>query len=1012
MFTTAPSPAITPLPTPFALPAALRNLLAQQAIPESASAPLITVILHPTSAFEPIYPQNTPIIPFISDGTRQPTPTDDDDSKKGVVNASGIASILQGMLHVPLDKITIDGKPVVLDDLGQVGNGGNVNVMVMNPDSQKTGSGQTADVKGAPNDDDAVDDDGPDAEPTTHSLDVDSLLNDDDTKLKPSSNNDSDGSGSDDSDSDDDSDSEIEIETDGDDDYKTLQLNISALVVALAAYTQAQSIGVHKRGLYAGEQPLVYAEDVSARAGETVATDTAAIQGGQVGQAPTVAQQAPSAQGALPQGPAGVQRVDAAQLLLPAQPTVAGLSNAVQAVSVPPAAQALAAPVAASAPISAAASVPVAAAPAVASIPAGVSPVAASIPVAVQAAPAVAPAAAQAPAAGPFAALNYSELAYAQPAAAAPAAPAVVAVDPAAAAAYAQQQYYPAVAAQSVIQQALPPNIQKDAVALQGGIYANPMPTAMLINNNPVVPQAVIPIDASLSELIAQAGAATSTSASASAEATTPLDDNGEEPASAGESADSEDADIAALRRKIKAKAHKAAHSAKSADADDAETESAEDTESTADDDAVSASPKARASGKKKSSKKSKAKDVAQDEVVETESGFDYKASTGEESEEASSAELDTQLGYKRIGSPHQRSAQGGLKDEAAKARAEAVEDARAAVLSEIRADASAEAAQHASAELHLDGKSVVRDEEASASHVKDDYETAKEYSHESDTAESEEYVHTRALEDEGSNSSTVERYPSTENTRRYGHESWANAHSTYGDAYYPNESSSASEDSYSHGASSYGDSYKDSSYEDKKDSSYEDKESSHGDKDTAYSEYKDSVHGDKESPYSEYKVHYSDATATVNTASEASSTYSDNSHTYSDNTYSPYEHSDHDESQKPLNFVNAHGDAAYARDAAGVAPSVSAVIRDASTMSGPHAVNELDPLSYGTQGYAGRNAMPLSGSDSFGQESVVVIGFPQATGSATSVAPAASTVMVTKVITPAVKVVYASNSS
>ncbi|KAJ2667177.1 hypothetical protein IW148_000278 [Coemansia sp. RSA 1199] len=199
-------------------------------------------------AFEPIYPQNTPIIPFISDGTRQPTPTDEDESKKGAVNASGIASILQEMLHVPLEKITIDGKPVVLDDLGQVGNGGNVNVMVMNPDNQKTGPGQNVGAKGAPNDDDVLDDDGPDAEPTTHSLDVDRfkhrnhalghahvhaharlqksrLSSDDDTKPKPSSNNDSDGSASDDSDSDDDSDSEIEIETetDSDDDYKIVR---------------------------------------------------------------------------------------------------------------------------------------------------------------------------------------------------------------------------------------------------------------------------------------------------------------------------------------------------------------------------------------------------------------------------------------------------------------------------------------------------------------------------------------------------------------------------------------------------------------------------------------------------------------------------------------------------------------------------------------------------------------------------------------------------------------------
>ncbi|KAJ2677319.1 hypothetical protein IWW42_000125 [Coemansia sp. RSA 1085] len=885
------------------------------------------------NVLDPIYPQYTPIIPFITNGMRQPTPTQDDpeETKKGMVNADGIASVLQDVFHVPADKIMIDGKPVAANDLNKLGSGGSISVMVMDPAETNKSKNK------APKDDDDDDllddiDDDSDSETITHSLNVDRFKHRkrpivhahaharlETARFQNDSGLDNESYYSGDSDDSDDSDSDIET-----DDDKS-----------------------------ATEQPLLVTEEIDARATQVLATDAQAMQA--AAQVPTVMlAQAPSAQqAAVPQGPAGVQRIaDTTQIFLQAQPTPAAvLNNAVQTVAAqatPAAAAAPVASVAAPQVIGAAqAAAPVAAAgTAVAGTAAGVT------------APAAVAAAAQA---APLAALNYSEAGYIQPAALA---------DPATVGVYAQQQYYPALAAgQPIVQQVLSPAVQRDAVAMQGGLYANnaAVPSAYMINNQ-LIPQAIIPLDASLTELLARATASAATSASTSAEATTPVDDNGEEPAS-GTAADADDAGPSPSPRRRKAKSRKSHKSVEIND--DTDTESAADAESAneaADEDAtdsadIAAEPthKSRSSGKSKfsKSKKSKAKDTAaaQDDLDDQ-----VDSVNNDSADNADSARLETQSGYKRIGSTRQRGSRNDLRDEAYEARAEASAEARAAILSEIRAEASAEAAMQASAELHLEDRSTVRDEEASASRMKDAYETVHDYSRDASEGNySYEYTHPRAVDDEGANSSTVERYasPEYENTSTWdvGHAAaWGSAHSNE-DAHpyhsYDNE------DAY-HGAS-YGNGYGD------------------------------------------YKVHYTDATPTVEPASEGSSSYGDNS-SYSDNSYSPYERQ-YDESQsRPLNFVNAHADSAFARDAASAATPPS---------NGPHAVNELDPLSYATQGCSIRSKLPLSvGAESSSQGSIMVIGIPEGSPQATSVAPAASTVMVTKVITPAVEVVYASNSN
>ncbi|KAJ2611193.1 hypothetical protein H4S08_003278 [Coemansia sp. RSA 1365] len=166
----SPLPSISILPTPKSIsPATLSSL---SLIPASKpSTPIVEssrdISLVDNAAgdeIDNVYPQNTPIIPFISNAT----------------NANGIASILQNIFHVPPEKITIDGHPVLDNDMNRLNHGGSIDVMVMDPGTpigsilqgkvDNNGKGKNDD-----DDDDLLDDldDNLDSEPLTHSLNVD-----------------------------------------------------------------------------------------------------------------------------------------------------------------------------------------------------------------------------------------------------------------------------------------------------------------------------------------------------------------------------------------------------------------------------------------------------------------------------------------------------------------------------------------------------------------------------------------------------------------------------------------------------------------------------------------------------------------------------------------------------------------------------------------------------------------------------------------------------------------------
>ncbi|KAJ2636516.1 hypothetical protein GGF44_003117 [Coemansia sp. RSA 1694] len=75
---------------------------------------------------------NTPIIPFVSNGARQPTPTNTVQSpskeKSNHINAHGIVSILQEVFHIPPSAISIDGKPIDITDMGAKEGRGSIGV--------------------------------------------------------------------------------------------------------------------------------------------------------------------------------------------------------------------------------------------------------------------------------------------------------------------------------------------------------------------------------------------------------------------------------------------------------------------------------------------------------------------------------------------------------------------------------------------------------------------------------------------------------------------------------------------------------------------------------------------------------------------------------------------------------------------------------------------------------------------------------------------------------------------
>ncbi|KAJ2825459.1 hypothetical protein GGI24_003155 [Coemansia furcata] len=76
----------------------------------------------PLSDTTSVNSQNTPIIPFITNGARKEVPTNTSDSqfkaKTGDVNAHGIVSVLQEVFHIPPSAISIDGTPIAIANVG------------------------------------------------------------------------------------------------------------------------------------------------------------------------------------------------------------------------------------------------------------------------------------------------------------------------------------------------------------------------------------------------------------------------------------------------------------------------------------------------------------------------------------------------------------------------------------------------------------------------------------------------------------------------------------------------------------------------------------------------------------------------------------------------------------------------------------------------------------------------------------------------------------------------------
>ncbi|KAJ1724553.1 hypothetical protein LPJ53_001199 [Coemansia erecta] len=92
------------------VPAASTRAFTQDSVLNSA------VMMSPLNMQDSNTQRFTPIIPFITDGTRREVPTPQADAAsnlKSGINASGIASILEDVFHIPPSAISIDGKPLV-----------------------------------------------------------------------------------------------------------------------------------------------------------------------------------------------------------------------------------------------------------------------------------------------------------------------------------------------------------------------------------------------------------------------------------------------------------------------------------------------------------------------------------------------------------------------------------------------------------------------------------------------------------------------------------------------------------------------------------------------------------------------------------------------------------------------------------------------------------------------------------------------------------------------------------
>ncbi|KAJ1797144.1 hypothetical protein LPJ59_003321 [Coemansia sp. RSA 2399] len=633
----------------------------------------------------------------------------------------------------------------------------------------------------------------------------------------------------------------------------------------------------------------------------------------------------------------------------------------------------------------------------------------AAVPVAQAAAAAAAPGIAQAPAA------NLSEGILTQPI---PAAGAALA-EPVGAPVYAQQQLYPIAAAAQPIYQ-------------QPATFGNSLQPAIILNGNQALPQAVIPLDQSLAELLTQslASAPAPVSLSSKAVHATPsaasaaLDSVGDADADDGSASaavvapEDDDSVPVSPRRSSKSVSRSArARSRQSkVNADDANADAADapvdDTINPAQDDQADSEPvsvsnivrKTKSTGRNTGAgpmRKNANRDSTQ-ENPRLASVANFKATSSpspdDTVDDAGAGEYNEAPSYNRAHVSRTRYVAGGLRAEAQRIKSEASAEAREAVLSEVRAEASAEAALQASSELNMNVNTIVRDEEASSERASTVYDSPQDYHTRErlqrgtaviERARETDYPETyygggvgRYAADEKEDSSTWDVHHAV---------SWASAHTRD----YDDDSQSTPSHAYEH---SYDDDYKyahDSlSYDDASKDSTE--------------------NGD-------WKVRYNGPRPTVYSASDESSSslsvLEAETHTYTDNNYTPYTDSqsgtvhDYDSQSKPFNFVNMRADAVLSRDAAGPGSS--------SADNMPHAVNELDPLSYGTQGYPPRDNLPFMATSTesvaSAHPSLMVIGIPQLM--AQSVAPSisaasASTVMVTKMVTPAIEVVVASSDS
>ncbi|KAJ2909222.1 hypothetical protein GGI21_002096 [Coemansia aciculifera] len=367
---------------------------------------------------------------------------------------------------------------------------------------------------------------------------------------------------------------------------------------------------------------------------------------------------------------------------------------------------------------------------------------------------------------------------------------------------------------------------------------------------------------------------------------------------------------------------------------------------------------------------------------------------------ETTTADSTTDASYVRLPGSRQRGNVGNIKEAAAKAKVEASAEAREAVLSEVRAEASAEAALQASAELHLSPLSIVHDEAAildrEASATQELQQFTRDLAH---TSYPDEVVITKAAEADSFYTPGTEKETASETDR-----------------------SAAWDAPRAGGRSAY----------------TEETPYYHAYETPAYGEYRDK-YSREQLPYtdlakdssmgSDWKIHYNGPSPTMyatgeepsyttyyNSNSEPHSYYADNYKLHYSDEHSEGERGYDSSSSKPYNFANMRADSAYARDAA-AATSISAE-SSATASDAPHAVNDLDPLSYGTQACSFRNTLPLDEQHNYGpysaRPSIVVLGVPQPTMMpvAVSAAPATatSTLMLTKYVTPALKVVYGSS--